>query len=996
MWFPGRKRRIVVAPSAGALETGGGASAGPGARGSGDNPIRTRAGDRLGRARFADHLTTFLAEETADEGLVVALTGPWGEGKTSVLNMVRERLECEHARTILSFNPWMFSGRDQLVRVFFEQAAAQLRLKGRAGQELADRLLSYGQALAPLTFVPFVGVWFGRAATAASAINKLRGNAATAPPVEQQRAEIEAALGGLAEPLFVFIDDIDRLTSVEIRDMLGLVRLTAHFPKVIYLLAFDRIRVERALDEQDAGSGRGYLDKIVELSFDLPTASEASRVQMLTDRLLAVPGIGAIPFDPDRWGEVLGGVLLPLLATPRDINRFLAMLPATLRMTGDEVTLVDVLALEAVRLRLPEAFALLGSMRVPLTDLRMLSSRDQSRKSELEKFIAAGGEHAAAVFGLCRLLFPASARHLGSNAATYSSSQLPIWRKERRVAHPEVLDFYLHKQLQVGAVSASGMDLVVGAMSDRSALEALLCDMQSDEIGDLLGRLEGYVADVPLKAVLPACTVLLNLYPRLRTELRGMLDPGPEFGLDRLVLKLLGSVADIGDRTRIVEDLCTDVGPMMVKLRLLRSVGRRPNPETDRLIPAADSDRLFRQVCQQVRRMPATQLATERHPLALLEWALEEERGDRAHIESLLDDDEVARILLRDAIGELRSQDVGSSAVETSPVMHWELLRSVMGADARIAEITDRVEARFPDDAQAMTAVDLARRYLAGERPADGLSRSRDLVIRDVTSQPGTFFAPPHGDWPALLIRAAATYEADAASLARADISGADYHRRLAEWLADRFPAGRIAGLAAARSLPADISAWEPDGDAYQTGRAAVQRLVIGPSGRPLAVVRCGVLLPGSGELMRLILDIALSPTSQTDREWGRLTLEEVCDLLAVAAEGTVGSVGEEIIRSLFAGDMPPRATIELFLSSTEGGTGERQSSTLPGTIDLERLGPSTRPNQPPRQGMFAVAGDTPVMTDRDRRNLIAFALVRMALDWGYLDARSQLAALAP
>jgi hypothetical protein len=294
-----------------------------------------------------------------------------------------------------------------------------------------------------------------------------------------------------------------------------------------------------------------------------------------------------------------------------------------------------------------------------------------------------------------------------------------------------------------------------------------------------------------------------------------------------------------------------------------------------------------------------------------------------------------------------------------------------------------------------MTAVDLARKYLAGERPADGLSRSRDLVIRNVTSQPGTFFAPPHGDWPAMLIRAAATYEAGPAWLTRADVSGADYHRQLAGWLADRFPAGRIAQLAAARGLPADVSAWEPDGDAYQTGRSAVQRLVIGPSGRPLAVVRCAVLLPSGGELMRLILDIALSPTPQTDQEWGRLTLEEVRDLLATAAEGTAGPAGEEIIRSLFAGDMPPRSTIELFLWSAEGGTGKRQSSTLSDTIDLERLGLSTRPNQPPRQGMFAVAGDTAVTTDQDRRNLIVFALVRMALDWGYLDARSQLAALA-
>jgi predicted KAP-like P-loop ATPase len=42
------------------------------------------------------------------------------------------------------------------------------------------------------------------------------------------------------------IDDIDRLTAREIRDMLGLARLTAHLPKIIYLLAFDQAKVERS------------------------------------------------------------------------------------------------------------------------------------------------------------------------------------------------------------------------------------------------------------------------------------------------------------------------------------------------------------------------------------------------------------------------------------------------------------------------------------------------------------------------------------------------------------------------------------------------------------------------------------------------------------------------------------------------------------------------------------------------------------------------------
>ena len=44
---------------------------------------------------------------------------------------------------------------------------------------------------------------------------------------------------------------------------------------------------------------------------------------------------------------------------------------------------------------------------------------------------------------------------------------------------------------------------------------------------------------------------------------------------------------------------------------------------------------------------------------------------------------------------------------------------------------------------------------------------------------------------------------------------------------------------------------------------------------------------------------------------------------------------------------------------------------------------------------MFAVAGDTPTASAQDRRNLIVQALIRMALDWGYLDARARLAPLA-
>lgn len=86
---------------------------------------------------------------------------------------------------------------------------------------------------------------------------------------------------------------------------------------------------------------------------------------------------------------------------------------------------------------------------------------------------------------------------------------------------------------------------------------------------------------------------------------------------------------------------------------------------------------------------------------------------------------------------------------------------------------------------------------------------------------------------------------------------------------------------------------------------------------------------------------------------------------------------------------------VEVHLWSAHGQSGNRPSNSLNCTIDLDALGELTRVDQLARQGMFAVAGDTPTASNQDQRNLIVHALIRMALDWGYLDARARLIPLA-
>ncbi len=83
----------------------------------------------------------------------------------------------------------------------------------------------------------------------------------------------------------VIIDDIDRLTAAEIRQIFQLVKLSARFPYVVYVLAFDRDAVAEALSELGVTSGEEYLEKIVQVSFDLPPISEQTMTLMISETL---------------------------------------------------------------------------------------------------------------------------------------------------------------------------------------------------------------------------------------------------------------------------------------------------------------------------------------------------------------------------------------------------------------------------------------------------------------------------------------------------------------------------------------------------------------------------------------------------------------------------------------------------------------------------------------------------------------------------------------
>jgi predicted KAP-like P-loop ATPase len=318
-----------------------------------DHPISRKDDDLLGRDSFARIIADEIQSLDVSHGSVVAVTGPWGSGKTSLMNLVKDHLGSKI--TQINFNPWFFSGSDDLLERFFSEFATAMNPKKKRQKAVANALTQYGQALRPLRGVPVASAYADLASSTLEGAGKVLSTAKGSPIEIKER--LEEALREQDRIFLVFIDNIDRLESDEIGTIMKLVRLVGSLPKVIYLLAYDHSRVVQALSEGNQ-QGEEYLEKIVFNAYQIPQIHKSFIQDALISGLNEILSEFSIQVadDPARVSEVIHHVLLPSMKTLRNVKRFLASCRPVCKELHHDVDFLDLVCLECLRLFSPQAF----------------------------------------------------------------------------------------------------------------------------------------------------------------------------------------------------------------------------------------------------------------------------------------------------------------------------------------------------------------------------------------------------------------------------------------------------------------------------------------------------------------------------------------------------------------------------------------------------------------------------------------------------------------
>lgn len=341
-----------------------------------DRALENETKDKFGFAGMAERLAPSLVEASKGDGIVIGLEGKWGSGKTSLLNFLRHELVAAQDEGIytITIAPWLNGDTSSLVASLLEPMSGILNKKeyeiaqAHSGQaretrermaEVSQLLRNYGPKTArrAASIANVVGYLVPGAQLVGGALEAGANAAEQVLPTEKTPSELKQEIGQKIRDLdigfVVILDDLDRLEPAQAVEVVRLVRSVADFPRVAYLMCYDREVLAQALKTGlKIDDGDLFLQKIVQLTFSIPLPEPFDlRTQFLEEAQLI--------YEEVMGNKIAGELLVDLktavdrqgskLSTPREVKLALNGIRFVFPQIKDDVYFPDFCRLHLIK-----------------------------------------------------------------------------------------------------------------------------------------------------------------------------------------------------------------------------------------------------------------------------------------------------------------------------------------------------------------------------------------------------------------------------------------------------------------------------------------------------------------------------------------------------------------------------------------------------------------------------------------------------------------------
>lgn len=574
-----------------------------------DRPITSADQDRLGRTVFAKYLARCILDHKNVESLVIGLYGGWGDGKTSVINLVLQELRFaasnmfdDEKPIILNFSPWSYSGQGQLVYSFFRRLSSELRrTEFLEHRERIIHLLElyvsfFTHKPVPHSLRPKQSFWrkiFKRHELRQETYGWESGRDLT-----QVKAELNDLLCHQKHKIIIFIDNISRLDPIEVQQIFQIVKSMGDYANTVYLLAMDKPQIIRAINATQGEGGEKYLEKLVQLPFEIPPISSQDLENILIDRLNKI--IEEVPtelWDKNYWSDLYYSTIKYFFQNVRDITRYVNTLGFSYVHVKDVINPVDFFAITVLEVFVPNVYYGVRDNKDLFTDLMSDVYRLDAHKIEEDRVRC--DEILDRTQKVSREMLTQFLLHLFPRLRSLYKPNIPFYhseilaRKDKRICSPDLFDVYFRLSMPRGLIPESEMAAILNMVNDKKSFSlALLRLNQDDKIIKFLDLLDSTsVINIPTEYIGNVIDALIDggdLFPMGENTLVSFNTP---MRIHRIIHQLLSRFETSEERFERLRDAIKEAtNSIYIIVHELNVQKEKFDQTEDTMVPLSDQD----------------------------------------------------------------------------------------------------------------------------------------------------------------------------------------------------------------------------------------------------------------------------------------------------------------------------------------------------------------------------------------------------------------------
>ena len=353
------------------------------------------------------------------------------------------------------------------------------------------------------------------------------------------KSKITTLLSTISGKILILIDNLDRLDIEELLQILKLVRICSDFPKMIFILSFDKEQVENILSNCNNIDSE-FLSKIVQIDINLPEI-DSLQIDVFFDsafkRIINTNNINLDNNFYEKFVPIYQNYLKPQLNNLRNVKRYLNAISFSIPLVIGEVNYIDFFTIEFIRVFFPAVYSKILNYKEPLLDFDtfIYGGNETKRKNRSTMFLEFNkiieykyGPNDKYIKGIIGSIFPTYGAFLDnpSNPQYFSSDIFQDSDRELQISSKKHFDKYFRLQILSREISNTYVQKLIEQLNNydlnEESIQSEFFTLQENSLlSEFLHRLYLYkekLSSIGIKSLLLNICLFAPLLKRSYSE----------------------------------------------------------------------------------------------------------------------------------------------------------------------------------------------------------------------------------------------------------------------------------------------------------------------------------------------------------------------------------------------------------------------------------------------------------------------------------------------